>query len=436
MASLKYFLKEPDSKKKSLIHLIFQYGYFETDPVTGRKKYKFLKMSSGEKIEPGFWNQEKCRARETRAFPQYPEFNSRLENLENAVFNTYRRLINDGKFPTPSQLKEEIKNETNKRKVDVTGNSGNVGFFDFFRQFIEECTNGLRLTSKGKHYRPVTIMGYVTTLKHLEDFQRSRGERIDYESITMDFYNELVNWFYKKDMAKNTLGKHIKNLIVVMREAVDRGVTKNDAFKNKKFKVLEEETETIYLCNDELERMLALDLSKKPGLELARDSFLLDCYIGLRIADMKNLRKDHIIEVQGVKMIKIKLQKTEAPVMIPLNRHALKILEKYDYEIGRLTEKDNNGIIKTVGKLAGIDEDITTSITRGGQRVETTVKKYKKITNHTARRSFATNLYLAGVPTLAIMQMTGHKTERSFLKYIRVTPEENALKISQHPYFQ
>jgi len=34
------------------------------------------------------------------------------------------------------------------------------------------------------------------------------------------------------------------------------------------------------------------------------------------------------------------------------------------------------------------------------------------------------------------MQMTGHKTERSFLKYIRVTPEENALRISKHPYFQ
>ena len=85
--------------------------------------------------------------------------------------------------------------------------------------------------------------------------------------------------------------------------------------------------------------------------------------------------------------------------------------------------------------MAGIDEDIITSITRGGILVSNTVKKYSKITNHTARRSFATNLYLADVPVLAIMKMTGHRTEKSFLKYIRVTPEENAIKIAQHPYF-
>ena len=46
--------------------------------------------------------------------------------------------------------------------------------------------------------------------------------------------------------------------------------------------------------------------------------------------------------------------------------------------------------------------------------------------NHTARRSFATNLYLKGAPTLSIMQLTGHTTEVNFLKYIKVTKEENA----------
>ena len=40
----------------------------------------------------------------------------------------------------------------------------------------------------------------------------------------------------------NTVGKHVKNLKVFMSEAFDRGITKNIEFKNKKFKVLEEET--------------------------------------------------------------------------------------------------------------------------------------------------------------------------------------------------
>lgn len=435
MASLKYFLKNPEAKGESLIYLIFQYGYYEIDQDSGRKKYKFLKMSSGEKINPKFWRQPKCRAKETQAFPQHPEFNSRLENLENTIYNIYRRLINNGGFPTPSKLKQEIENDIRDNKTQIIGNSNKIGFFDFIKMVIDDSEKGIRLTPRGNHFSKYTIKGYITTLNHLIEFQKHRGERIDFENIDMDFYNDLVSWFYGQNKAKNTLGKHIKNLKVFLSEAFEKEITKNIVFRNKKFKVLEEETDTIYLSDEELERMLALDLSNKPGLDLARDNFLLDCYIGLRIADFKNLKKDHIIEVQGIKMISITMQKTENPVKIPLHKNAIKILEKYDYEIKTHTDQAMNRKIKEIGKLAEINEEFLATLTRAGKRVTTTHKKYEKITNHTARRSFATNLYYAEVPTISIMKMTGHKSESSFLKYIRVNEEENALKIAQHPYF-
>ncbi len=435
MASLKYFLKNPDSKTESLVNLIFQYGYFEIDQKSGRKKYKFLKFSTGEKINPNFWNQGKCRARETQSYPQYPEFNERLGNLENTVFKVYRRLINDGGFPSPSKLKQDIIKEITDKKMKVTGNPNQIGFFDFITIIINESNNGSRLTPKGIHFSPYTIKGYITTYNHLKEFQRHIGTRVDFDSIDMGFYNDLVSWFYAQDKAKNTVGKNIKNLKVFMSEAFDRGLTKNLVFKRKKFRVLEEETDTIYLTTEEMDRILTLDLSNKPSMDLVRDNFLLDCYIGLRIADFNKLKKNHIVEKQGIKMISIRLQKAENPVIIPLSKNALKILEKYNYEIKIYSDQAMNRKVKLVGKLAGINDDITISITKGGRRVTTTVKKYEKITNHTARRSFATNLYLANVPILAIMKMTGHKTEKSFLKYIRVTQEENAIKIAQHPYF-
>jgi hypothetical protein len=52
--------------------------------------------------------------------------------------------------------------------------------------------------------------------------------------------------------------------------------------------------------------------------------------------------------------------------------------------------------------------------------------------NHTARRSFATNFYLQGFPTIDLMRITGHKTEPSFLKYIRVTKLDTAKRLSEH----
>jgi hypothetical protein len=64
------------------------------------------------------------------------------------------------------------------------------------------------------------------------------------------------------------------------------------------------------------------------------------------------------------------------------------------------------------------------------------VPKYKKISTHTARRSAATNMYLASIPTIDIMKITGHKTETIFLNYIKVSKEETAKNLTNHPYYK
>jgi integrase len=57
------------------------------------------------------------------------------------------------------------------------------------------------------------------------------------------------------------------------------------------------------------------------------------------------------------------------------------------------------------------------------------------ITTHTARRSAATNMFKAGIPALSIMKITGHTTEKSFMKYIKITNEENAELMARNKYF-
>ena len=52
--------------------------------------------------------------------------------------------------------------------------------------------------------------------------------------------------------------------------------------------------------------------------------------------------------------------------------------------------------------------------------------KYKFITNHTARRSFCTNMFLRNIPPISIMSISGHKTEKIFLKYIKVDKDSHA----------
>ena len=59
-------------------------------------------------------------------------------------------------------------------------------------------------------------------------------------------------------------------------------------------------------------------------------------------------------------------------------------------------------------------------------------QKWELLSSHTGRRSFATNEYLAGTPSITIKAITGHKTEEAFLRYIKLTPNEHAILLKQH----
>ena len=88
-----------------------------------------------------------------------------------------------------------------------------------------------------------------------------------------------------------------------------------------------------------------------------------------------------------------------------------------------------------VASRAGIKEPVTIERSKGVFIVGQVIEKYNLVTSHTARRSFATNAFLAGVPTLSIMKITGHKTEASFMRYIKMSAKDNAIKMQQHPFF-
>jgi integrase len=89
-----------------------------------------------------------------------------------------------------------------------------------------------------------------------------------------------------------------------------------------------------------------------------------------------------------------------------------------------LSNQKFNEYVKEVCKLAGINDPIEVQKTRGGVRKKEIKEKWELTTSHTARRTFASNLYLEGVPIKFIMKFTGHKTIQSFMSYIHVTDEE------------
>ena len=132
----------------------------------------------------------------------------------------------------------------------------------------------------------------------------------------------------------------------------------------------------------------------------------------------------------------MRTQKTGTKVVIPIHPVVREIIDRgYDFNTTMPDQKINK-YIKEIARLAGITDKVTINRNIAGKNTEETFFKYELVTTHTARRSFATNAYKAGVPTIAIMKITGHTRETTFLKYIKVSEEENAEMLKKHPFFQ
>jgi integrase len=222
-----------------------------------------------------------------------------------------------------------------------------------------------------------------------------------------------------------------------MKEAYRRGLTNNTVFMDEDFRITEEDTDQIYLDTSELDKIYRKNFSENPRLDRVRDLFIICCWTGLRFADLSQLGKDNIIEIDKEDFLKIKTQKTGETVIIPLHWTVQEILNKYNGDIPKvISNQKMNKYIKEVVKDSEITSNVRVAKTRAGKVVETSLPKHKLVTVHTARRSFASNMYLANFPTISIMKITGHRTERAFLKYIRISQEENAKMISKHSIWQ
>lgn len=162
-------------------------------------------------------------------------------------------------------------------------------------------------------------------------------------------------------------------------------------------------------------------------MEKTRDLFVIGCLTGLRRSDLNNLNNGLWKLNEEQNTLEIVAEKTKKRVVIPLHPYVRAIYNKYHGVLPKLGDKHNcNEHLKNLGRLAGVNEITTKTENRGGKVETYKFKKYDLIGFHTARRSFASNMFLAGKPTYAIMQLTGHTNERTFYKYVKATPEQIA----------
>lgn len=296
---------------------------------------------------------------------------------------------------------------------------------EFIQRIIEH-----KKISVNKHTRRTlsggTIYNHKNALQRLQSFCSEKHLAFTWTIFTEEFEDNFTAWMNEKGFTPNTIASQYSIIKVWLKEADKKGLIENKAYQH--YSTSCHDVDNIYLSEEEINKLYELDLSDKEinsqsKLEETRDLFIIGCWTGLRYSDYASFPQ---ISSED-DTFRVRCHKTNEAVTIPIHPIVKAIYKKYD---GNLPKPIDRGKalknIRYCARLANINTPITLSRTIGGRNREITKDKCEYIMNHTARRSFATNMYLKGVPPISIMSVTGHSTESNFMKYIKVSGEEHA----------
>ena len=418
MAKFKFYLNDKGSEEPTQVFLYVRYAK------------NTVKFYTRETIHPDLWDSATQRAKQLKRFPEYPEFNTRLDKLEATAKNLYREYQNDHDHqePPPSEFKKILEDAV---RGTVQGYPTHLIDYVAYRA---EYFKGI-----GKKYQ---YLDYKYLQQALKDFSADKKTPVDFSTMDGAFFADYVKYletprtvdwekgrpnYYERPnkygLSKNSIVQNIRKLKAVLNDAASPEIGVNKFHYYKRFKVTGEEPEAIYLDEKDLDALYKIDLSGDRRLDVTRDLFLLGCWTGLRYSDFSKLSSD---DVQGG-YIHILTQKTKKKVVIPVHYTVKSILDKYN---GTPPTRGINAINANLKLLAAkidrLKEKAEITKTIGGIKITKMCRKCDVISSHAARRSFATNMFLAKVQPITIMAITGHKTEKAFLRYIRVTPSEHA----------
>ena len=185
--------------------------------------------------------------------------------------------------------------------------------------------------------------------------------------------------------------------------------------------------------------------------EQVRDIFLVGCYTCQRVSDYTNISPESFTTTaKGTPIIRLIQQKTRTEVKIPImNPNLQAICEKYNYKLPSVIDVIINRYIKEIltdlsATVTSLAIKIPTKLTMKqrnnvkqgkmdfemNDKGEALVTRAQSVTTHTARRSGITNMYLSHKFTIVqMMHVSGHKTQKTFMDYIRLSSDEIADEI-------
>ena len=371
-----------------------------------------IKYRTNYKILPKSWDFEKERLKPSASGAL--EFNVELNNLANCCTREAMRKKETNQFLSKEDYKQIVQDcidRDNAVNSEISISHLKTQFLSYKSNFVKEGT----------------LKEYRTVFKGLEDFEKHKGTKLILREMDGKFLDQFevflsrkknTNDGDKEGWLNDTIHKYISTLKVFLKWCNDNDyLVHPDVFKTQKTNFKKKAyNEIIALSESEIQKLMNHDLSDRPSLERVRDLFCLLCYTGQRFEDLINFDpKD--IKNNAWDFISVKVKKR---VIVPFEGYiapAKDILERIGYSVPKISNQKFNEYIKTVGKLAGMDEIIKITRYSGKQKLVIEKRKYDFLSSHVGRRSMVTNLLSRNVPITLVQKLTAHSDIRTLMKY-------------------
>lgn len=332
----------------------------------------------------------------------------------------------------------------NKDNIETSENEVNdfTSFMDFYLVRKKDKKRNLQRLNQAKK---LVLIGFgLISKKRLSEWEklsikeRSRtnlkaDRKLRFEDINLKFIENFREYMFRAKFTINIKGsqvaqnykinyidKQIKTLKQIVTTAIEEGYV--ERFTWRGIKSEKRDVDSVYTYFNEIQ-LLYDEQFTKPTEILVRDKYVLNCFLGMRYSDLNKL-EPHFFNKKNIGNKEFvvytgRAKKTDHKIEFAVHPIAQQILEKYNYDIPKLSAKEFNDVLKVVAHRAGLKGLERIREIRGVETIVRDIPKYELMTSHAGRRSFCTNFYNEGVSIAAIMSISGHLTENEFRKYIK-----------------
>jgi len=351
------------------------------------------------KAIPKYWANGKVSHRH----PNAAVINGRIDEINSRAIQLHDAYCKAGRFPDNEAYMLAIMDGNEAKRESA--------FFEDYARYIEYLDN--------RKVSPDFVQRQRHVCELLRVFQKKTGYQVEYATVGRTFAEKFSAWVIKtqpqrqhnQDLAKTAM-RYLETLKIFCSHAFLEQWTNERLFQQISVQFKPNPFPTT-LTLAEIQKLLALqagDIKGIPQIQrnaiMTRDWFIFATQSGIRYSDWRQKRFELIDLMPAGMNIRFVQEKTDNPLEVPLSRIGIEILQRNDFQMpiafgATSTEKH----LRLLAEAAGIKKHITT---------------------HTARRTFCTLQEKSGVPRSVIMRISGHKTEKEYLKYIGVSFEYNA----------